>query len=120
VSAVAAGDREGVYAVQEPAGAEPAKLWGYPVEEVEVLPGAETHPADTPILFFGNLARTCVYGDKQGIRVKLLDQASVYDANNVLVNLAEQDMVALRVHKRVGYVPVLPDGISVLHTGPSS
>jgi hypothetical protein len=49
-----------------------------------------------------------------------LDQASVYDADGTLINLAERDMLALRVHKRVGYVPVLPDGIAVLSTGAAS
>jgi len=120
-SAVAAGDREGVYLVQDPTGTRPASLWGYPIVETEALPTfLEAQVAEAPVLFFSNLQRTCVYGDKQGVRVKLLDQASVYDANNTLVNLAEQDMIALRIHKRVGFVPVLPDGIATLYTGPVS
>jgi hypothetical protein len=28
--------------------------------------------------------------------------------------VAERDMIALRAYKRVGYVPVLPDGIAVM------
>ena len=70
--------------------------------------------------FFGNLQKTCVYGDKQGLRVKMLDQASLYDTNGTLINLAEKDMIALRVHKRVGFVAVLPAGIAVLSTGATS
>jgi HK97 family phage major capsid protein len=75
---------------------------------------------DLPFLIFGNLQKCVVYGDKQGLRVRVLDQASVYDDNDNLINLAERDMIALRVHKRVGYVIVLPLGIAVLTTGPVS
>jgi HK97 family phage major capsid protein len=121
-SAVAAGDGEGVYLVQDPTGSSPGTIWGYPVVLTEALPaiGNDTGENDYPFLIFGNLKKTCVYGDKKGIRVKLLDQASVYDDNDELINLAEQDMLALRVHKRVGYAIVLPDGICVLQTGASS
>jgi HK97 family phage major capsid protein len=108
--------------VQDPKDPGTYRLWGYPVVPVEALPavGDDDGDADYPFLIFGNLQKCCVYGDKKGIRVKMLDQASVYDDNDELINLAEQDMVALRVHKRVGYAIVLPDGICVLQTGPSS
>jgi len=121
-SAVSAGDQEGSYLVQDPKEPGQYRLWGYPVVPVEALPavGDDDGDADYPFLIFGNLQKCCIYGDKKGIRVKILDQASVYDDNDELINLAEQDMVALRVHKRVGYVIVLPDGICVLQTGPSS
>ena len=76
--------------------------------------------ADEPFIIFGNLQKCVAYGDKQGIRVKLLDQASVYDENDQLINLAERDMLALRVHKRVGFVVILPAGICVLSTGATS
>ena len=82
--------------------------------------GDDECDADEPFLIFGNLSKCVVYGDKKGIRVKLLDQASVYDDNNNLINLAERDMQALRIHKRVGYVTVLPSGLVILQTGPAS
>ena len=117
--AVAAGDGAGNYLVQDPTGSAPALLWGYPIVLADVLPDVATAAgAGTPFAIFANLKRTSVYGDKKGLRVKLLDQATVTDANGNLVNLAEQDMFALRVHKRVGYVNVLPSGIAVLETGP--
>ena len=130
--AVAEGDAKGTYLVQTPGQSSPGTIWGFPVVLSEALPSltdlgyavgadydADCDP-DEPFLFFGNLGKCCAYGDKQGIRVKLLDQASVYDDNDTLINLAEQDMIALRVHKRVGYVTILPDGIVILQTGPSS
>ena len=129
---VAEGDAKGVYLVQTPGEASPGTIWGFPVVLSEALPSltdlgyaadadySSTGDADEPFLFFGNLQKCCAYGDKQGLRVKLLDQASVYDDNDTLINLAEQDMVALRVHKRVGYVTILPSGIVILQTGPVS
>jgi len=120
--AVSANDRRGNYLIQDPVGGGPATLWGYPVVLVEAMPSFSdiSGEADTPFIIFGNLKRCCVYGDKKGIRVKLLDQASMYDENDTLINLAEQDMVAIRVHKRVGYVCAMPEGIAVLQTGPVS
>lgn len=130
--AVAEGDAKGVYLVQTPGQSSPGTIWGFPVVLSDALPGLtdlgyggdldfdDTCDPDEPFLFFGNLQKCCVYGDKMGLRVKMLDQASVYDDNGTLINLAEQDMIALRVHKRVGYVTVLPDGIQILQTGPVS
>jgi len=133
--AVAQNDTRGNYLVQQPSQGSPGTIWGFPVVLVEAMPSVATLYGvtdisdwddltelvnDEPFLIFGNLAKCVVYGDKQGIRVKLLDQASVYDDNDNLINLAERDMIALRVHKRVGFVVVLPGGICVLSTGPTS
>jgi HK97 family phage major capsid protein len=131
--AVAASDSRGNYLVQTPGQSSPGSVWGFPVVLVESLPSigdiygvtdvidySLVPSADEPFLFFGNLQKTCVYGDKQGLRVKMLDQASLYDTNGTLINLAEKDMIALRVHKRVGFVAVLPAGIAVLSTGATS
>lgn len=130
--AVAEGDAKGVYLVQTPGQSSPGTIWGFPVVLSDALPSLsdlgyggdadfdDTCDPDEPFLFFGNLQKCCVYGDKQGLRVKLLDQASVYDENGTLINLAEKDMIALRVHKRVGYCTVLPAGIVILQTGPTS
>jgi HK97 family phage major capsid protein len=121
--AVVADDVRGNYLIQQPSQGSPGSIWGFPVVLVEAMPsltdlGYGTDPdPDLPFIIFGNLQKCVVYGDKQGIRVKILDQASVYDDNDNLINLAERDMIALRVHKRVGYVIVLPTGICVLSTG---
>jgi HK97 family phage major capsid protein len=121
--AVVADDVRGNYLIQQPSQGSPGSIWGFPVVLVEAMPsltdlGYGTDPdPDLPFIIFGNLQKCVVYGDKQGIRVKILDQASVYDSNDNLINLAERDMIALRVHKRVGYVIVLPTGICVLSIG---
>ena len=113
-AAVAAGDGEGVFVVQQPTVAgQPWTLWGYPVELTDALPAYSGANADEVFAFFANLQKTCVYGEKMGIRTKILTEASLTDNNGAKVNLAEHDMIALRAYKRVGYVPVLPDGIAV-------
>ena len=114
--AVAAGDGAGGYLVQTPVTGGPSSLWGYPIVLTDALPATGDVDWEEPLMFFGNLQRTCVYGDKLGLRVKMLDQASITNAAGDLVNLAENDLLAIRVHKRVGYVPVLPAGIAVLST----
>jgi len=61
------------------------------------------------------------FGDKQQIRAKLLDQATITDADgSTTINLAQQDMIALRLEERVGYVLALPSAVTVLRTGTSS
>ena len=127
--AVAENDTKGGYLIQQPSQGSPGSIWGFPVVLVEAMPSltdlgygegdTECDP-DLPFIIFGNLGRCVVYGDKAGLRVRVLDQASIYDDNDNLINLAERDMVALRVHKRVGYAVILPGGICVLATGASS
>lgn len=113
-SAVAAGDGEGPFIVQAPTvSGQPYTLWGYPVELTDALPAYSAAAADEMFAFFANLQKTCVYGEKMGIRTKILTEASLTDNTGQKINLAEHDMIALRAYKRVGYVPVLPDGIAV-------
>ncbi|XOB41790.1 MAG: phage major capsid protein [Candidatus Nealsonbacteria bacterium] len=113
---------QGIYIVQSPVGAKPGSIWNRPYELVDILPDNSVSGEDEPVMFYTDLSKTCVYGDKQGLRVKLLDQAIVKSAEESPsdLNLATQDMVALRIAKRVGYVPVLPAGIAVLQLGAES
>jgi|GEM_PF-5801413 len=133
--AVSEGDTKGNYLVQTPGQASPGQIWGVPVVLVDAMPSVAdlydvttfsdwdedlTVTADEPFIIFGNLSKCCVYGDKGGLRVKVLDQASITDTNGNVINLAQRDMIALRVHKRVGYVVTMAEGICVLSTGPTS
>ena len=127
--ATAPDDTKGNYLVQFPGQGTPPSIWGYPVVLVEALPsltdlgygeGDDECDPDLPFLLFGNLSKCVVYGDKKGMRVKLLDQATLVDDDQNSINLASSDMLAVRVHKRVGYCSVLPSGMAILTTGPSS
>ncbi len=109
----------GEYVYQAPGAGLPATIWGKPFVTVEAMPTvAETTQAGDPFILYGNLKQGVVYGDKQQIRVKLLDQATINDTDDsTAINLAEQDMIALRFVQRVGYVVALPAALTVLLKG---
>ena len=108
-------DEVGQYVYQKPAEGLPATIWNYPYELSDAFPTASEVEEDTPYILFGNLKQGCIFGDKQQLRVKLLDQATITDADDQTgINLAEQDMVALRIVERVGYVVALPAALTVL------
>jgi len=113
---------DGHYIVQPPTGDKPGTIWNRPYELVDVLPDDTTTGAGVPFMFYTFLGKTCVYGDKAGLKVKLLEEGIVKSAEESPsdLNLATQDMVAFRIVKRTGYVPVLPAGIAVLTTGEES
>lgn len=117
IDVLAAGDGLGGYLVQPATANAPASIWGYPIVIVDQLPAAEDVLADEPFMFFANLQKTCVYGDKNGIRIKMLTEATLTDSEGQTISLAQNDAVGVRVYKRVGYVPVLPEGIAVLSAG---
>ena len=113
-----ASDGLGGYLMQQPiTSGQPPTIWGHPVYTLDVLPDGETATESTPFAIFANLERTCVYGDKAQLRIKLLDQATIEDAEGNSINLAQHDAQALRVYRRVGFVCTLPECISVISTG---
>jgi HK97 family phage major capsid protein len=109
----------GQYIYQNPGNGLPGTIWNYPYELVEACPDKTAGEAQaTGIIAFGNLKLGAVFGDKQQIRAKVLDQATITDGDgSTVINLAEQDMVALRLEERVGYVMALPTAVTVLKTG---
>lgn len=93
----------------------------YPIELTDAFPDKTLAGVDKPFVVFGNLKLAAIFGDKQQIRAKLLDQATITDGDGqTTINLAEQDMVAIRLEERVGYVLALPAAVVVLKTGPTS
>lgn len=114
-------DSQGNYIYQQPAGDAPGKIWGYAIEELDVMPALTDSAASTAFILFGNLKKTCIMGDKQKMRVKLLEEGTITDTDGeTAVNLAEQDVLALRIVERVGYVLALPAGVCVLKSGVAS
>ena len=107
----------GTYLVQSPTDGAPATIWGYPVELSDALPTVKDTGNDQPFVMFGNLSVAAIFGDKQQLRVKMLDQATVRNSDDDAdLNLAQQDMVAIRIVERVGYVLALPTAVTVLKT----
>lgn len=105
---------DGHYILVPASNGQPATLNGYPYETSDAFPALTDVGEGDPYILFGNLKQGAVFGDKQQIRIKLLDQATVSDVDSSSINLAEQDMVALRIVERVGYVVALPNAMTVL------
>jgi HK97 family phage major capsid protein len=97
-------------------------LAGRPVILAEAAPTAASAVSATgdnlPIMMYGDFKLGVAYGEKSDIRFKLLDQATITDVDDTtVINLAEQDMIALRAVKRVGMKVVLPSAMRRLVNG---
>jgi len=109
------------YIYQRPSEGLPATIWDFPYELNDILPDKNTTGVNKPLVGFGNLKLAAILGDKQQIRTKLLTEATITDTDGETeINLAQQDMVALRLEERVGYVVALPKAFTVLVTGDAS
>ena len=114
---------DGQYIYQNPGAGLPATVWNYPLETSDAFPALTDVGTGDAYILFGNLKQGAIFGDKQSIRIKMLDQATVGDTDGTdsgsnaqtAINLAEQDMVALRIVERVGYVVALPKAMTVLN-----
>lgn len=87
-------------------------LFGYPVRLVNTAPDASTSAAGSPLILLGNL-RNSIIGLKKELTVKVLTEATVDG-----VNLAENDLVGLRVTKRDAFNAGLTEGYSVIRIAP--
>lgn len=106
----------GGYIWASPIGGNPGTIWGRPYEIVDAMPAVGDVPVNTGFVIFTDLKRTAIFADKQTIRVTKLTEATIHDTDGVTaINLAEQDMNALRFVERVGYVLALPKGVVVLY-----
>lgn len=111
-------DDNGQYIVQSPVGSQPAMIWNKPVVLVEAMPEYSDVTTGDPFVIFGDLKMSCILGDKQQIRTKMLTEATITDTDGqTSINLAEQDMVAMRFVERVGYVLAVPTAVTVLSLG---
>lgn len=108
-------DTNGQYIFQAPANGQPGTIWNKPYETSDAFPAVADTEVGDPFVLYANLKQAAVFGDKQQLRVKLLEEATITDTDDsTSINLAEQDMVALRVVERVGYVVALAAAATVL------
>lgn len=115
-------DGTGDYLYNPLGGGDFGTINGKPVVLVEGMPTlSEANAANKPIMLYGDLKRGAAYGEKSDVKLKLLDQATITDVDGeTVINLAEQDMLALRAVKRVGYKVTLPGAMRRLVSGPAS
>ncbi len=90
--------------------------WGTPVKTVDVLPSTTEGGANSPYTVFGDLKRVKLYV-KRGLVLDQLKEATVTDADGDEVNLAEQDMTALRAVTRMVALVKFPEAFCVIGTG---
>ncbi len=110
-------DTTGRYLFNDATAGTPASLMGYSVIVSDIAPTVGAAGVNKPILAFGDFKRAATVATKGGLAVKLLDQATVYDTDNSTeLNLAQQDMTALRFVERVGFKIVDPTAVTVLKT----
>jgi len=115
--AVSAGDGAGAFIYQRPQGELPGTIWNYPFELVEGMPDKNDNAANKGFVIFGNLKRYAIWGDKGGMKVKILTEATITDTDGqTSINLGQQDMIAYRFVERIGYVLPKPTAIVVLKT----
>ncbi len=92
----------------------PGTVVGYPLVAAEVLPGvghAAYQTDATTYAIFGDMKKALLMGERGTLRMKLIDQGTVGNDN-----LAEQDMVALRVIERIAFGVALPSAVCVIQT----
>lgn len=110
-------DTTGRYLFSDATGGSPATLMGYEAIVSDVAPTPGVAGINKPILAFGDYKTAGVVTTKGDLAVKFLDQATVYDTDNSTeINLAQQDMSALRFVERVGFKLVVPTAVTVLKT----
>lgn len=90
--------------------------WGTPVKTVDVLPAASEVGSNEKFGCFGDLKRVKLY-QKRGLVLKQLTEATVTDADEEPVNLAEQDMTGLRAVSRMVALVKFPEAFTVYTTG---
>lgn len=101
-------DDNGNPIVVAPADPVKASMFGYPIRLIEKAPTAATVTAGMPLIVLG-AGRHSIIGLKRDLTVKILTEATVDG-----VNLAENDLVGVRVTKRDAFTIAQPTAYSVI------
>lgn len=108
-------DQNGRPIVTNPFGEFPGTLLGIPYEVNEVMPSLDDDAADTPFIIYGNLMWLAM-GDRQGLYMELLKEATLNKAGGGTVNLAAQRARAIALDIRFGFNLTIPGNIALLKT----
>ena len=88
-----------------------AQAWGRPIVLMNQMPLLSATATGSKFVALADWKKHAFIGDRRGITVKLLEEGTVGSDN-----LAEKDMLALRVTKRTGFVTANATGIVTLAT----
>lgn len=100
-------DNDGNPIISNP-GVNRGELFGYPINLIETAPDSSTNTAGMPLIILGN-TKNSYFGIKREMTMKLLEEATIDS-----VNLAENDLIGLRVTKRDAYNVGLVGAYSVI------
>jgi len=92
----------------------PASAFGKPIYTCLSMPSSTA--TGTKFVFYTDLRKTAVIGDRRGMTVKVFDSGSVTESDGTTRNLITQDAEALRVTKRTAFCTRLQTGIVTLAT----
>ncbi|WNO30059.1 major capsid protein [Oceanotoga phage vB_OteS-UFV02] len=93
-------------------------IWGYNAITSPILPSYNKVTPDKKFIGFGDLSNI-YYGERRALTVEVLDQAQLTFDDGSTINLAEQDMKALKVTERIGIIVAIPEQFTVLKTSAS-
>lgn len=99
-----------------PNGLADGTIWGYPYELTEALPTIAQDNVHAPFLAFGDMSYAYLIM-KRGLLLTTLLEGTVSGSDGSTINLAEQDMTALRAVSRMNAHLHFPTAFSVLGTG---
>jgi len=91
-------------------------IWGFPYELTEVLPSLSQDANNKAFIVFGDLKYTTLVS-KRGLQMTNLVEGTVHGSDGSALNLAEQDMTALRVVSRMNNKVVNPTAFCIIGTG---
>lgn len=91
-------------------------IWGYPYELVEVLPHLAEDANNKGFIVFGDLSYAYLIM-KKGLQLTTLVEGTVHGSDGSTINLAEQDMTALRAVSRMNAKVHFGQAFSVIGTG---
>lgn len=99
-----------------PNGVADGTIWGYPYQLTEVLPGIANDGNNKGFIAFGDMSYAYLIM-KRGLQLTTLLEGTVSGSDGSTINLAEQDMTALRAVSRMNTHLHFPSAFSVIGTG---
>lgn len=90
--------------------------WGTPVVPCDVMPAYNAIGSNAPIGVYGDLKRARIYR-KRGLTIDQLREGTINDADGSSLNLALQDVKALRGRLRAVVMLKFPEAFDVYGTG---